>query len=132
MLEIPQRILDAVVAQARDGAPFEVCGLLGGTGHRVATCYPMTNTDARGDHFAMDPAEQFAAARAMRAAGEELLAVYHSHPESPPFPSDEDIRLAFTPKVHHLIVSLEGGIAATKAFRIASATVEPVEITVVG
>ncbi|QWV95258.1 M67 family metallopeptidase [Geomonas oryzisoli] len=129
MLEIPREIVDAVIAQAQDGFPLEVCGIMGGTGNRVASRYPMTNTDASNEHFMMDPKEQFAVVKAMRAAGEEMLVIYHSHPESPARPSQEDIRLALTPNVYHLIVSLENReVPVAKAFRISAGVVEAVEI----
>jgi proteasome lid subunit RPN8/RPN11 len=131
MLEIPKEILDAVIGQAQEGFPLEVCGILGGTGNRVASRSPMTNTDASNEHFMMDPKEQFAAVKAMRAAGEEMLVIYHSHPESPARPSQEDIRLALTPNVCHLIVSLqERDQPVAKAFRITAGVVEPVEINI--
>lgn len=133
MLEIPREILEAAIAQAREGFPLEVCGMMGGKGSRVATRYPMTNTDASNEHFMMDPKEQFAVVKAMRAAGEEMLVIYHSHPESPARPSQEDIRLALTPNVCHLIVSLEQpGEPVAKAFRISAGVVEPVELTIAG
>ncbi|GFO64145.1 M67 family metallopeptidase [Geomonas paludis] len=129
MLEIPREILDAVIEQAQQGFPLEVCGLMGGAGNRVASRYPMTNTDASNEHFMMDPKEQFAAVKAMRAADEEMLVIYHSHPESPARPSQEDIRLALTPNVCHLIVSLENREEpVAKAFRIAAGVVEAVDI----
>ncbi|QXE92141.1 M67 family metallopeptidase [Geomonas subterranea] len=132
MLEIPREILDAVITQAQEGFQLEVCGIMGGTGNRVASRYPMTNTDASNEHFMMDPKEQFAVVKAMRAAGEEMLVIYHSHPESPARPSQEDIRLALTPNVCHLIVSLENREEpVAKAFRIAAGVVEPVEINII-
>ncbi|WP_224962324.1 M67 family metallopeptidase [Geomonas subterranea] len=132
MLEIPREILDAAITQAQEGFPLEVCGIMGGTGNRVASRYPMTNTDASNEHFMMDPKEQFAVVKAMRAAGEEMLVIYHSHPESPARPSQEDIRLALTPNVCHLIVSLENREEpVAKAFRIAAGVVEPVEINII-
>lgn len=131
MLEIPKTILDAVLEHAQAGFPLEVCGILGGSGGRVASHHPMTNTDASNDHFMMDPKEQFAVVKALRAAGEEMLAIYHSHPESPARPSQEDIRLALTPNVSHLIVSLmERETPVAKAFRIEAGGVEPVELAI--
>ncbi|TGU72566.1 M67 family peptidase [Geomonas terrae] len=133
MLEIPREILEATIAQAKEGFPLEVCGMMGGVGHRVTTRYPMTNTDASNEHFTMDPKEQFAAVKAMRAAGEEMLVIYHSHPESPARPSQEDIRLALTPNVCHLIISLERpDEPVAKAFRITAGVVEPVQLTIAG
>jgi [CysO sulfur-carrier protein]-S-L-cysteine hydrolase len=131
MLEIPENIHRAVVAHAKSGFPLEVCGILGGTGGSVTSHYPMTNTDASNEHFMMDPKEQFAVVKALRASGEEMLAIYHSHPESPARPSQEDIRLALTPNVCHLIVSLmEPETPVAKAFRIKDGAVEPVELAV--
>jgi proteasome lid subunit RPN8/RPN11 len=131
MLAIPETIHQAVVDHARSGFPLEVCGILGGSGGQVTSHYPMTNTDASNEHFMMDPKEQFAVVKALRAAGEEMLAIYHSHPESPARPSQEDIRLALTPNVCHLIVSvMDREAPVAKAFRISDGVVEPVAVTV--
>ncbi|HBA89078.1 MAG TPA: hypothetical protein DCZ75_14175 [Geobacter sp.] len=131
MIEIPADILEKVILHSQSGFPLEACGILGGTGNAVASHYPMTNTDASNEHFMMDPKEQFAVVKALRASGEEMQVIYHSHPESPARPSQEDIRLALTPNVHHLIVSLqdrENPVA--KAFRINAGVVETVEIII--
>ena len=95
-----------MIAHAREGFPLEVCGILGGTGESVSAIYPMTNTDASNEHFMMDPKEQFAVVKDLRAKGLAMLAVYHSHPESPARPSQEDIKLALTPGVSYIIISL--------------------------
>lgn len=129
MLKIPDTILKAVIDHAMLGFPLEVCGILGGSENVVASHYPMTNTDASNDHFMMDPKEQFSVVKALRSSGEEMLVIYHSHPESPARPSLEDIRLALTPNVYHLIVSLEDRIMpVAKAFQINAGIVEPVEL----
>ena len=131
MLEIPEHIHQAVLAHAESGFPLEVCGILGGSAGVVASHYPMTNTDASNEHFMMDPKEQFAVVKALRASGQEMLAIYHSHPETPARPSQEDIRLALTPNVSHLIVSLaEREAPVAKAFRISEGNVEPVRLNI--
>ena len=106
-LEIPQKIFSEMLAQARSQAPIESCGILGGRDHRVLDLYKMTNSDQSSDHFTMAPEEQFAVAKEMRGKDQEMLAIYHSHPASPARPSAEDIRLAFTPGVIYVIVSLQ-------------------------
>jgi len=131
MLEIPEKIHQAVLDHAQSGFPLEVCGILGGNGGVVTSHYPMTNTDASNEHFMMDPKEQFAVVKALRASGEEMVAIYHSHPESPARPSQEDIRLALTPNVFHLIVSLEEReTPVAKAFKISEGVVQPAELAV--
>ena len=90
--------------------PNESCGLIGGVvedGKRyIKKVYLLTNIDASNEHFSMDPKEQLAAVKDMRANGYQLLGNFHSHPESPSRPSEEDKRLAYDSKVNYLILSL--------------------------
>jgi proteasome lid subunit RPN8/RPN11 len=132
MLHLDQRTLDGIIAHARGELPFEACGYLAQKDGVVCTFLVMTNTDKAADHFSMDPAEQFAAVKTMRAGGEKLRAVYHSHPETPARPSAEDIRLAFDPQVSHVIISLaDPENVEVKSYRILNGEVFPEPITVV-
>lgn len=106
MLRIPRHIHDGLIAHAREGVPLEVCGILGGIGDTVRVMYPMANADASSEHFTLEPREQFAVYKALRAQGLSIQAIYHSHPASPAHPSAEDIRMAYTPGVSHVIISL--------------------------
>ena len=56
--------------------------------------------------FSMDPKEQLAAVKDMRKNGYVPLGNFHSHPESPSRPSEEDKRLAYDSKANYLILSL--------------------------
>jgi proteasome lid subunit RPN8/RPN11 len=132
MLRIPQEIHDDLIAHAREGFPLEVCGILGGVDETVATIYRMNNTDASKEHFMMEPKEQFSVVKDLRSKGLAMLAVYHSHPETPARPSEEDIRLALTPGVSHIIISLaDSQQPVVKSFKIDQGKVDPetVEIT---
>lgn len=131
-LNIPTHIFEQMAEQARTEAPIEACGILAGTNGRVEKLYRMTNTEKRGDHFMMDPKEQFAVVKDIRSSSLELLAIYHSHPETPARPSTEDIRLAMTPNVVYLILSLQNGNDPDlKGFYVDNGTVidVPVEIS---
>lgn len=131
-LRIPQPLHAELLDHAREGFPLEVCGLLGGRGQTVERLLRMTNTDASNEHFSMEPREQFAVAKELRAAGLEMLTVYHSHPESPARPSAEDIRLAHTPGISHLIVSLlDARQPVLKSFKIADGVVTEEEIEII-
>lgn len=132
MLKIPPHIYDDIIAHALEGFPLEVCGILGGRDGAVSAGYRMTNTDASNEHFMMEPKEQFAVSKDLRSRGLEMVAIYHSHPETPARPSAEDIRLALTPDVSYVIISLEDlHRPALKSFRISagSALQEEVEVT---
>lgn len=131
MLAIPRAIYDAVLAHARNGYPLETCGILAGREGVVAEFYPMTNTDQSREHFLMDPKEQFAVAKALRAKGNTMLAIYHSHPDTPARPSEEDIRFARTPNVSTTILSLATAEPILKSFRIYDGVVTPEPVTII-
>jgi proteasome lid subunit RPN8/RPN11 len=106
-LEIPTNIFEQIVAQAKALTPVEVCGILAGSNGKAEKLYKMTNVDNSSSHFMMEPKEQFAVVKDIRSAGLKMLAIYHSHPETPARPSAEDIRLALTQDVIYVIVSLQ-------------------------
>ncbi|MDD2853606.1 MAG: M67 family metallopeptidase [Desulfuromonadaceae bacterium] len=103
MIIIPKAIHEDMISHAREGFPLEVCGILGGSDDTVTAIYRMTNTDASNEHFMMEPKEQFTVVKDMRAKGIAMLAIYHSHPETPARPSEEDIKLALTPDVSYVV-----------------------------
>jgi proteasome lid subunit RPN8/RPN11 len=130
-VRIRSAVVDAVVAHAREASPIEACGYLGQCDGTVVAHYRLRNTDASGEHFSMDPAEQFAAIRRMRCAEQRAAAVYHSHPASPARPSAEDIRLAYDPEISYVIVSLAAEPPEMQAFRIRGGMVEAESIEIV-
>ena len=95
--------------------PNEACGYISGVGEKAEEIYPMSNIDKSPEHFSFDPMEQFKAVKAARSKGYNLIAVYHSHPETPARMSEEDTRLAFDPDMIYIIYSvLEDDIRAYK------------------
>jgi proteasome lid subunit RPN8/RPN11 len=129
MIRIPQAIYDDLIDHARSGFPLEVCGILGGAGDTVSAIYRMTNTDASNEHFMMEPREQFSVVKELRAKSISMLAIYHSHPESSARPSEEDIRLALTPGVSYLIISLQDADQpVVRSFKIADGVVTPEDV----
>ena len=99
-----------IIDYAVQGLPNEACSLLGGEidGDRklIKKIYYLTNVDASREHFSMDPKEQFEAIKDMRKEGLQMIGNFHSHPESPSRPSEEDKRLAYDSKIRYLILSL--------------------------
>lgn len=132
VLRIPSGIVDAMVRQAVKERPVEACGILAGKAETVEDAFAMTNVDHSSEHFMMDPKEQFAVAKEIRGRGLAMLAVYHSHPQSPARPSQEDIRLALTPGIAYVIVSLlEPEHPDVRAYLIEDGRVSPSEIEIV-
>jgi [CysO sulfur-carrier protein]-S-L-cysteine hydrolase len=131
MLLMSKNIVEDLFDQALKGLPEEICGYLAGTGREIIKVYRMTNIDQSHEHFSFDPAEQFQVLRAVRKEGLEILANYHSHPETPARPSVEDIRLAYDPEISYVIVSLAAAEPDVKSFRIRNGEVEKEEIQVI-
>lgn len=131
-LKIPSDIFRQIVEQARVEAPVEACGILAGNDGKVEKLYEMTNIDKSSDHFMMEPKEQFAVVKDIRSSGLKMLAIYHSHPSTPARPSQEDIRLAFTPGVTYVIVSLQdSNCPCAKGFLIENGSITEVPVKIV-
>jgi len=127
---------DIILYDAIEGAPNETCGLIGGVIVEnikiVKEVYLLKNMDASSDHFSMDPVEQLAAVKDLRKKGLVLLGNFHSHPETPSRPSEEDKRLAYDPNASYLIMSLEHrDKPVLKAFRIKEKAIKEEELRIV-
>ena len=96
---------DAMLAHARAAMPNEACGFLAGR-DRVTHFLPLDNAaDTPRTLFESSPRSTLAAYRRMRELNLELLAVYHSHPTSPPAPSKTDKERHDLPGILCVIVS---------------------------
>jgi len=121
MIALTQAYAEELFAHARDANPNECCGLIGGQVDGVAqSVYRLRNIAANARvTYEAAPEDLFAAQRQMRARGEQLLAIYHSHPRATdPYPSETDVRLAYYPTAVYLIVGLGNQEPCLKAFRI--------------
>ena len=121
MIRLSQANFDEIIAHASKVSPNECCGLVSGTNPGCAhTIYPLRNVaDDPLSAYEAAPEDLFAAQRLMRDRGEQLLAIYHSHPRSDdPVPSDTDVRLAYYPAAVYFIVGLGNRGPCLRAFRI--------------
>jgi len=117
-VELPRTIVNQLLTHAQSSPEQEICGLIAsraGVPHRV---YRINNAAEQPERlFAMNPEQQIAALRGMREADEELFAIYHSHPHSPPQPSLTDIQESAYPDALYLIISLDTkGVIQLKGF----------------
>jgi [CysO sulfur-carrier protein]-S-L-cysteine hydrolase len=120
MISLARAHVSELYAHARDAAPAECCGLVGGGAGFAQTVYRLPNVAADPlVAYEAAPEELFAAQKQMRVRGEELLAIYHSHPRSAaPAPSESDVRLAFYPAATYFIIGLGQSLPVMRAFRI--------------
>jgi proteasome lid subunit RPN8/RPN11 len=120
-VRLAQVHLDEIIAHACEVNPHECCGLVGGTADgKTQTVYRTRNVAADSAvTYEAAPEDLFTAQRAMRERGEELVAIYHSHPRAKdPQPSATDVRLAYYPSAVYLIVGLGAAEPCVRAFRI--------------
>lgn len=97
-----------MVAHAREDLPNECCGMVGGSDGRATSVVPVANAAASPLRFEMDPQGQYDALKRIEDAGDELLAIYHSHTKSAAYPSQTDVNQAVNwPDAIYVIVSLE-------------------------
>ena len=129
-VNISEMVRARIEQHALDCSPNECCGLLGGKGGFITALYPLRNTAEKPEtrYFAA-PEDLFAAMRRIREAGQELLAIYHSHPRTAAYPSATDVELAFYPEAIYFIISLAGEIDL-RAFKINGPEVQEVGISV--
>jgi proteasome lid subunit RPN8/RPN11 len=118
-VRVASTLRDEIVAHVREEAPREACGLLAGRNGgitRVIRCKNVHPTPTT--RYVIDPREQLSAFRAIDAAGEELLGIYHSHPVSQPYPSPTDRAEAHYPDALYVLVSLRTRTPEVRAYRL--------------
>lgn len=119
-IQIPRKITNQLLHLAQISPDFEVCGLIGSKNGLPSSCYPIKNTaEHPQQRFQLDPAQQISAMAKMRDQGEELFAIYHSHPAAPATPSLTDLEQTSYPEALYLIISLNTkGVLEMRGFKI--------------
>ncbi len=129
-VRLPRSIVNQLLQLAQKSPEEEICGLISRDRHGFKKCYPVVNVaDDKKHCFVLDPKGQIEAMRSMREHGEELGAIYHSHPDTPPLPSRADIEQHEYPGVLYLIISLATkGAPEMRGFHIHGRETEDVAI----
>ena len=107
MVKIEKEIWNRIITHLQSGWPNEACGILGGKDGTATEVYPIANIDEKPKvRYLIDPQGQFQAVKDMRKRGLEMVAIFHSHPASPAYPSPTDVSLAYYPEAYYIIISL--------------------------
>lgn len=135
MIILTKSDFEKILAHAVKELPDEACGLIAGTvesgDKEIKRVYLLTNIDHSNEHFSLDPKEQLEAIKDMRKNGFVPLGNWHSHPESPSRPSEEDKRLAFDSKASYMILSLmDRENPVLNSFKITGDTAEKEELVI--
>lgn len=118
-LKIALRVLAGLIAHARDEAPLECCGLLGGKGDLIDEYAPTRNVRASQVAYEIDPREHIEIMKGLRARDRSVLGAYHSHPRTAALPSATDVAEAhYEMDFVYVIVSLEREPPDIRAYRL--------------
>jgi proteasome lid subunit RPN8/RPN11 len=121
-MRIPRAQVDAMLAHARRGYPFEVCGVMLGRGgegdRRVEEVVSVVNreTEAPRVRYQIAPEDLIRIQRTARDQGREILGYYHSHPDHPARPSETDRRIAaegLSDGIVYVVIGVAGGTETT-------------------
>lgn len=118
-MRIRQAALDAIAAHASEVAPLECCGLLVGSGEAIDRAVRARNLRASPTRYLIDPGDHFAAIRAARADGLDVVGAYHSHPSTSAAPSATDLAESVGPSFLYVIAApTPGGGWRVAAYRL--------------
>ncbi|HYQ48509.1 MAG TPA: M67 family metallopeptidase [Thermodesulfovibrionales bacterium] len=132
-LLIPKDLYEQVCQHCLQSYPNEACGILSGKNGKVNRVYTVKNIEPSPVSYFMDPREQLMIHKELRQRNEDMVAIFHSHPQSPAYPSAKDVNLAFYEDTLYVIVSLSDGcISEMKAYSIVEGTVSEIMITMTG
>ena len=132
MIRIPKIIYQEMLDHAKKEWPLECCGILSGKEKAVQKAFELKNTEKSPVKYSMSPQDQLKVFEEMEKESLEMIAIYHSHPHTIPFPSETDVKLAFYPDISYIIISLkEEENPILKAFQIGKEAIYLEEIEVI-
>ena len=123
-LTVDPATAEALMRHARAELPNEACGLLSGSlaDALASRFYAARNAEASPLRYNVDPDDLVRITFAIEDAGDDLVAIFHSHTRSPAVPSATDRRAAQYPGVFYLLATLADSTAsperALRAWRI--------------
>ena len=106
---LPKILWEQIQIHLQANLPEEACGLIAGVKlpeiqeWRAQTVYPVENILHSPFRYQMDGHAQLAAFELIDQADQDLIAIFHSHPNGPTFPSDTDIKESYYSEIVHLI-----------------------------
>jgi [CysO sulfur-carrier protein]-S-L-cysteine hydrolase len=131
VLQLSVSAYGAILGHVYDGAPFEACGLLGGTASNRGDVFYATSNDSKSTRvYTIPPRAHLRAEREAEDRNMMITGVVHSHTHTDPYPSPTDISQAPDPAWHYVIVSLRDESPMLRSYRIVDGIVteEPVSV----
>lgn len=111
-LSLPFAVADEILSHARAEIPNEACGLLAGdlAAGTAGAYHAARNVDASPYVYTVHPDDLLRIVLGIEDAGQDLVAIFHSHTRTPAVPSPTDRRQARYPVVY-LLATLTNPLA---------------------
>lgn len=105
-MKLPEFVRDFVIQDARMRQPVEACGVVlkSSMEWRVTS---VINVTPSSNTYTFDPQQQIRLWEENEIFGRSLVAIYHSHPNGRPWPSEMDMRTCAFPEVLQLVAGQE-------------------------
>jgi proteasome lid subunit RPN8/RPN11 len=131
VLELPQAMIDQVLAHARRDHPDECCGVIAGRERKATRLFEMDNADRSPTGFTFDSDQWLKVYRDIDDADEDQLVVYHSHTMTEAYPSRTDILWSQNTEFQHwLLVSTRADTDEVRSFVITDGEVLEEELRI--
>ena len=127
-LKIPATLFKKMQIHFENCLPEEGCGLLAGEKNQALQWFPITNIFHSAVRYRMDAQEQLNAFHEIEKKDWQLLAIVHSHPTGPAYPSITDIAEAYYPDVVYIIYTIQNHNWLASGFLIQNETVKSIKI----
>ena len=109
----------------------EVCGIVSGINGVSIRVFEIKNLANSPTRFLMEPTEQLKVFQHLERVKQHILAIYHSHPNQPSFPSTIDIQEAYYPNALNLIWSQINGYWMCQAYYIRNRKIKEIPIKII-
>ncbi|NIK12266.1 Mov34/MPN/PAD-1 family protein [Alkalibacillus almallahensis] len=106
-LILPLTIYNQIVEDCSNHLPYESCGLVTGLNHRVNKFWPLENELKSSKRYFVSKQSLEAVMNEITQTGEQVLAIYHTHPVTAPVPSYLDLKNHPDPFVYMMIISFK-------------------------
>jgi proteasome lid subunit RPN8/RPN11 len=129
---LPRQVVNKILQQAESTPQLEICGLIAARDGYPTRCFAVPNVAKDPSHlFAMEPRRQIDVFRKMRERGEELFAIYHSHPGGSAVPSQTDLQQVGYPEALYLIIGTgDRGMPEIRGWRLSGGEIVEVELEI--
>ncbi|MBW3113788.1 MULTISPECIES: M67 family metallopeptidase [Bacillaceae] len=125
---LSRKLSECLIRHCKKELPNEACGFISGRNNICSEIWPTTNVNPSPFTFAIDVNEERMISHEIKKRNEDLIAVYHSHPNGMAIPSKDDILFAPDSSIYYFILSISLSNAEIKCYRITKGYALEVEV----